>query len=139
LIVADTNLVAYLMIEGDRTGDARAVWERDPEWRLPSLWRSEFLSVLATSVRAGVFDGGQARSVWSRALSLFSCVEHNPGGEDVLDTSLRFGISAYDAQFVQTAIDLGVRLVTADRKLAASCPGHAVEPATFLEQGIKPQ
>jgi hypothetical protein len=56
VIDADTNLVAYLLIDGDATPQARAAWQKDPDWILPPLWRSEFLNVLATSVRHGVLD-----------------------------------------------------------------------------------
>jgi len=54
VIVSDTNLVAYLLINGDHTATARAVYQRDPDWRLPPLWRAEFLNVLTTTVRKGV-------------------------------------------------------------------------------------
>ncbi|MGZ5446412.1 MAG: hypothetical protein ACXWLY_31220 [Thermoanaerobaculia bacterium] len=54
MIVADTNLVAYLLIEGDKTAAARAVWKKDSRWMLPTLWRSEFLNVLTTAVRSRV-------------------------------------------------------------------------------------
>ena len=57
MIVADTNLVAYLLIEGDQTAAARRVWERDRDWILPPLWRSEYLNVLATLVRTALRYG----------------------------------------------------------------------------------
>ena len=44
MIVVDTNLVSYLLIEGKRTVEARQVRQRDPDCVLPPLWRGEFLN-----------------------------------------------------------------------------------------------
>jgi predicted nucleic acid-binding protein len=121
MIAADTNLVAYLLIEGERTAAASRVWERDSDWRLPPLWRSEFLSVLATSVRSGVLTEEQGFRAWRLATRLFGRCEHEPGGEAVLRAALRLGISACDAHFVVVAEFLGVPLVTGDSRLKAAC------------------
>ncbi|MDH3228124.1 MAG: type II toxin-antitoxin system VapC family toxin [Thermoleophilia bacterium] len=131
MIVADTNLVSYLLIDGDRTEAARRVWARDPEWILPTLWRSEFLNVLATMVRLGHLEARDATSVWRRALSLVSRSETEPEGERVLGTAIEHGISACDAQFVAVAEVLEAPLVTCDRALAAACSHVAVEAERF--------
>jgi len=131
LIVADTNLVAYLLIEGEKTELARAVWNRDPQWMLPTLWRSEFLNVLATSIRARVLTREQARDRWHRALTLFGSHEIEARGDDVLDIAAERGLSAYDAQFIAVAIRLEVPLVTADRRVLNACPDLAVPPVRF--------
>jgi len=121
VIVADTNLVGYLLIEGERTADVREVWSKDPEWILPSLWRSEFLNVLVTAHRASVLSRGQALLAWEHAFDLLAGNEADPTGEAVLAVAIESGVSAYDAQFVAVAQELGVPLVTADRRLAARC------------------
>ena len=56
MIIADTNLVSYLLIEGERTVAVRRVHEKDPDWKLPTLWRSEFLNVF--TVVAVTTDAG---------------------------------------------------------------------------------
>jgi len=133
MIVADTNLIAYLLIEGDQTEAARRVWKRDSEWTMPTLWRSEFLSVLATSVRAGVLKDAEAISLWRNAISIFSRSEQEPLGESVLTTAIQLGISAYDAQFVVVARDSKVQLVTGDRRLCQACPKIAVSIDQFAD------
>lgn len=132
MIVADTNLVAYLLIEGTRTADAKAVWEKDSQWRLPTIWRSEFLNVLTTAVRANVLTLEQAHETWHIALTIFGDREVEPEGDDVLVWAAERGLSAYDAQFVVAAADLDVPLVTSDRRLLAACGDLAVNPEQFL-------
>lgn len=131
MIVADTNLVAYLLIEGDRTPAARAVWEKDSRWMLPTLWRSEFLNVLTTAVRARVLTLVQAHETWHVAQTIFANNEVEPSGDDVLEAASERNLSAYDAQFVVAAIDLDVPLVTADRRLQNACPALAIAPERF--------
>lgn len=133
MIVADTNLAAYLVLEGDHTDLARRVRARDPDWRVPPLWRSEFLNVLATAFRAGVVDDTQALAAWRAAVAILGAGEVEPGAEAVLSSALRRGITAYDAQFVVAAERLGVPLVTSDRGLLRACPDVAISPVRFVE------
>ena len=131
MIVADMNLVAYLLIDGTRTEAARRVRMRDADWKLPPLWRSELLNVLATSVRASVLDADEALRAWEVALDLFGMCEMEPGGARVLMAALEYGISAYDAQFAVLAERLGVTLVSGDKRLCAACPAIAVSIEEF--------
>jgi len=132
LIVADTNLIAYLLIEGTQTTSAKAVWEKDPQWMLPTIWRSEFLNVLTTSIRANVLTLEQAHDIWHVALTIFGQNEVEPEGADVLDQAASRHLSAYDAQFAVAAADLDVLLVTSDRRLLAACADIALSPEQFL-------
>jgi predicted nucleic acid-binding protein len=131
LIVADTNLVAYLLIEGERTDLARAVWTADPRWMLPTLWRSEFLNVLTTSVRANVLTLTQAHDTWHVAQTVFGQSEVETPGDDVLEMAAAHTLSAYDAQFIVAAASLGVPLVTSDQHLLRACPDIAIAPEKF--------
>ncbi|HJQ40826.1 MAG TPA: type II toxin-antitoxin system VapC family toxin [Thermoanaerobaculia bacterium] len=131
MIIADTNLVAYLLIASEHTRVARAVRARDSQWRLPTLWRSEFLNVLATSVKARVLTFEQAEEVWHVAHIIFGRNEVDTTGVAVLKTAHSRNLSAYDAQFVVAALKLSVPLVTSDRRLLKACPDIAVSPAQF--------
>jgi predicted nucleic acid-binding protein len=133
VIVADTHLVSYLLIEGERTSDVRRVHEKDPDWKVPTLWRSEFLSVLASAVNAAVLNRQQAFSTWWIAVDLFSGREIEPDGDRVLSLALDRKISAYDAHFVAVADELGVSLVTGDRAVTRQCPDIAVAIEKFAE------
>lgn len=134
MIVVDTNLVSYLLIEGEFTQNARDVYQHDPDWIVPGLWRAEFLSVLTTTITAGVITPAQGDLLWQRTLSLFGQKEHNPNGRDVLKVALQFQISAYDAQFIAVAKNSGVPLVTSDRQLIKACPPHAQSMHQFLHE-----
>jgi len=132
VIVADTNLVSYLLIEGEQTDSVRRVWTKDSAWVLPPLWRSEFLNVLATAHRAGVVSQDQAMLAWQRARALLGASEAEPLGEQVLRIAIERSVSAYDAQFVAVAEQLGIRLVTADKRICDHCPHVALSIEQFL-------
>ena len=131
MIIADTNLVSYLLIEGERTPDVRRVHRKDPDWRVPTLWRSEFLNVLTSAFNVGVLNRQQAFSTWWIAVDFLSGREIEPDGDRVLNLALARQISAYDAHFVAVAEDLGVSLVTADRAITRQCPDIAVAIEDF--------
>ncbi len=131
MIVVDTNVIAYLLIEGDRTEAARQSWQEDPDWYAPPLWRSEFLNVLAVSVRAGVLSAVAAQRAWLGSLTLMGEREVEVAGGKVLETAIARGLSAYDAQFVVAATNLGAQLVTSDQRILEAWPEGAISMESF--------
>lgn len=117
MIVADTNALAYLLIEGDRTAEVQALYEMDPDWIAPRLWEFEFLNILATYSRANHLRTTTANRIWSNASSLMTGRAYEVEGSDVLAVASRLNISAYDAQFVCLAEQINVPLITEDRAL----------------------
>ena len=51
MIVADTNLLAYILIDGKETSLAERLFALDSEWIAPLLWKSEFRNLLSLYVR----------------------------------------------------------------------------------------
>jgi len=135
VIVADTNLVAYALIEGERTGLARTLYAHDADWRLPSLWRHEFLNVLATCARQGIASAAQVRALWTRALDRFGPGEAPVDAQAALSLASAHPVSAYDAQFLVLAESLHAPLVTEDRRLQRAFPALACSIRSYLERG----
>ena len=128
--VADTNVVAALLLRRAENPDVTDSFVRDPDWRVPSLWRSEFRHVLLKHVRSNLLSSTQALAVWSRALTRLESKEHAIDGHLVLDLAIRSGCSTYDAEFVVLAQQLNCPLLTFDRKLLQLFPDVAVKPGS---------
>ena len=126
MIVVDTNVLAYLLIEGEGTEDAEALRISDPEWAAPRLWRSELANVLTLYVRKGEMTVPEAIQRHSAAEALVQGAEYDVTADRVLTTAEAGPCSAYDAEFVALAQDLGVKLVTADGPLRRAFPGVCV-------------
>lgn len=126
MIVVDTNIIAHLLIESERTAPARALWQNDPDWRVPTLWRHEFLNVLANYVRHGGMPAEDAHMVWDNAVVLIHRGETEFDLAGALELAITYDISAYDAQFVALAEELSVSLITADKRLLQKFPKIAV-------------
>ena len=119
--VVDTNVVAYLLISGDHTAQAQALWQADRDWRSEAFFRIEFSNLLATQVRAKALTLAEAISLLDRAESSVAAtidVSH----ANALRAAAAFGVSAYDARFLAAAQSLGTKLVTEDSRLRRAAP-----------------
>jgi predicted nucleic acid-binding protein len=122
VVVVDANVVAYALIEGDRTPQARALWQSDPDWRAPRLLRHEVANLVTTAVRTGAMTLETARSVVTTAARLVPDTGPDADIGRVIEIAGALDISAYDACYLATAEALGVRLVTADKRLLRVAP-----------------
>ena len=131
MIVADTNLIAYFLIDGDFTQEAEAVYLADSDWVAPYLWRSEFRKILALYLCQNLILLEEAEEIMNQAELLLSEKEYEVASSKVLKLACVFNLSAYDCEYVALAQDLNLRLVTSDRKILKAFPGLAVSPADF--------
>lgn len=126
MIVADTNIIAYLFLESEHTQKARQWLAMDSEWHVPPLWQSEFMNILALYMRKELLSLKQVIAIQEQAASRLSQYEHQPLAKDVLTLAKRSGCTAYDCEFVATARALGCSLLTADKPLLRAFPNITV-------------
>jgi predicted nucleic acid-binding protein len=126
MIVVDSNVLAYLYLPGDRTAQAEALLERDPDWVAPILWRSEFRNILAGCMRRKTLSFDQACMLQSEAQSLLAGSEFEVDSLAVLQLVRDSDCSAYDCELVALANKLNAPLVTVDKKLLKAFPARAV-------------
>jgi len=135
VIVVDTNVIVYLVIEGEYTPLAERILERDPDWRAPVLWRSEFRNTLVLYMRRGLLSLDQSNRKMQSAGMLMEEREHEVLSSQVLSLASSSRCSAYDCEFVGLAISLGVPLVTADGRILSSFPLTAISIEDFAGDG----
>ena len=131
MIVVDTNVLAYLLLPGERTTRARAALRRDPQWMVPLLWRSEFRNVLALYLRQGRLTLEQALQLVAEAEHLVQGREYLIYSTHVLSLVAQSRCSAYDCEFVALAQDLSAKLITTDSQILRSFPQVAVSLEQF--------
>lgn len=132
MIVVDTNVVAYLLLGGEKTPQARLAFQKDPLWAAPVLWRSEFRSVLTAHIRQKVLALPDALRVVEVAEQLFQGGEYHVQSAQVLSLVSASRCSAYDCEFVALAQHLGVPLVTSDNQVLSEFPAKAVSLDAFV-------
>ena len=122
MIVADSNVVAYLYLPGEHTAKAEALLERDPDWAAPIRWRSEFRNMLAGYLRRKTLTFDQACSLRSEAEDLLAGSELEVDSHAVLGLVRDSDCSAYDCEFIALADKLQIKLATMDAKLLRAFP-----------------
>ena len=126
MIVVDTNVIVYLYLSNERSGQAERLLEKDSEWVAPLLWRSELRNVLALYIRKDVLSVKEAQQVMEEATILMGGKEYEVVSFRVLELVSKSTCSAYDCEFVVLAQDLGVQLVTVDKKILREFPNVAM-------------
>lgn len=132
MIVADTNLVAYLLIPGEKSRLAEAVLRKDAEWATPLLCRSELRNVLTLYMRHQGMTLAQAQQTMNKAERMLKRHEFVAPSDDILLLSSQTVLSAYDAEFVVLANQLDIPLVTFDKTVLMAFPQTAVSPEAFI-------
>jgi predicted nucleic acid-binding protein len=131
LIVADTNLIAYLLIQTEQTSVAEACGARDPIWIAPPIWRHEFLNVLSQHIRLRNLPIDRALRSLAAADDLVETVTLRGLDERIMVWASQHGVSSYDAEFVLAAEAADVRLVTSDGAILREAPERSISPADF--------
>ena len=131
MIAVDTNVIAYLWIPGLHTTFAELLLKKDPEWIAPLLWRSEFRNVIAGYIRRNLMAIETAIQVMGEAESQMRGKEYSVSSTQVLNLVQKSRCSSYDCEFVALADDLGVPLVTTDKKIISAFPSIAIALRKF--------
>jgi predicted nucleic acid-binding protein len=117
VIVVDTNVITYLILQREKTDQAQSLYRKDSDWVMPTLWRHEYLNVLANYVRHGGVEYGDVEKAWNQAISCFGDKERHVDMLIALRLACVHNISAYDAQYIALAENLGVTCITEDQHL----------------------
>jgi predicted nucleic acid-binding protein len=131
LIVADTSLIAHLLMAVPQSALARRVVQLDSQWCAPPLWKSELLQVLFDALKRGALERSVAMAIARDASAAVTTVPSAPP-EKVLELCLQSGCSAYDCEFVALAQERQIKLVTSDRKLVERFPSVAMLLSQFV-------
>ena len=133
MIVVDTNVIGYLFLSSEQSILAEQALRKDSEWAAPILWRSEFLNVLALYMRKNIIKLEQAQQIMNSALKLLRGREYEVSSYEVLRLTSTSKCSAYDCEFIVTANDLKVPLVTVDKQLLRKFSSVAISLNSYSE------
>ncbi len=132
MIVADTNVIAYMMLQGRKSSLAELAFRKDPEWVAPVLWRSEFLNVLALYLRKGILTLENAKFTMDRT-NTYIKADFQVHTFRILELVASSKCSAYDCEFVALAQELGIQLLTEDRQILGQFPDWAISLSEFVQ------
>jgi len=132
MIVADVNILIGILVKGKPTETAIAVFERDPAWVAPPIFRSEFRNVLSTMVRRRLISLEEALSIMEEAERRLEGNEISVSSFDVLRLAELSACTAYDCEYVALARAMRIPLVTWDKKILTAFPKTAVAPEAFI-------
>lgn len=133
MIVVDTNVISYFLIQGKYSDVAEQLFDKEPNWFAPRLWRSEFRNTLIKSLRADFLSVQECYYLMSLAETFIEGREYEVDSSRVLALASQSLCSAYDAEFIALARELRTYLITWDKKLIQQFPDLAVAAEDYLK------
>ncbi len=132
MIVVDNNALTYLWLPGKNKSLVRRVAQKDSEWGVPILWKSEFKSVLIQFFRNDLIDRADVYTTMQIVSRRLKPTTFAISDIAVLDLAAGSKCSTYDCEYVALAIKLDVTLVTNDKQVLREFPGIAMSPKDFI-------
>jgi len=131
MITVDSNVIAYLFIEGNFSKKAKQLLKYDSVWIAPFLWRSEFRNVLMLYMRNNDLSKENALSIMNEAEEFMSGNEYEVNSFEILELVSQSKCSAYDCEFVALAKRLNMDFYTSDKKVLKEFPKIALNLNKF--------
>lgn len=132
MIIADTNIISYLLLPTIYTDSVEKLYKIDPDWSAPILWKSEFRNVMALYLRKKIITLEKAMQLQDTAESIIIQNEYDISSPQVLALIDKSDCSAYDCEFIALANHLDTKLVTQDKKVLRAFPTTAISVSDFL-------
>ncbi|PKD42773.1 type II toxin-antitoxin system VapC family toxin [Rhodohalobacter barkolensis] len=133
MIVVDTNILAHFWLPSDSTDLCDLLFQKDPQWVAPILWRSEFRNVVTLYLRKELIDLAQALLIMEKAELQMKDQQFQVNSVQVLHHVSYSTCSSYDCEFVSLAKDLDLELVTMDNQILQEFPDIAKHPKNVVE------
>lgn len=127
--VLDNSVVTgwYLSDQASAYTEAVALLLQDDKALVPPLWQMELANVLKTACTKGKLPHTQARQILDVLSQLPIEVDTSPvpGQRQLFELAMRYGLSSYDAAYLELAMRHGLPIATRDEQLkrAASAAG----------------
>ena len=132
MIVVDTNIIAHFWLPSDQSDLCDQLFQKEPHWIAPLLWRSEFRNVVLLYLRKDLISLSQAMLITEKAESQMFEREYHVHSNSNLELSSRSSCSAYDCEFVSLAKELNIQLVTMDKQILKYFSGISSHPEDFV-------
>ncbi len=136
MIVADTNIISYLLLPTSYSESTDALYRIEPDWAAPRLWISEFRNVLTLYLRKELITYEKALHLQDTAESIMASNEYDVSSPQVLALADKSACSSYDCEFVALANHLDLPLITEDKKILREFPSTAISISGFLFQKL---
>ena len=132
MIVVDANIIAYFLLQSDKTEIAEKIWAKDMDWYAPLLWRSEVRNILTNYIRHNLLSLEQVQMVMDKAHEIMHEREHFVSSAVVLELAASSRSIAYDCEYVALAQQFGLALITFDKGIVRDFPEVAMFPQDYL-------
>lgn len=133
MIVVDTNIIAYLHLPSEYTALALNVYNKDHEWNVPTIWRSEFRNILIIYMRKKILNVEEAIFIMDKSEKAVY-KEYSVNSNEVIKLGAQSNCSAYDIEFISLAKFLNVPLIAFDKEILRKFPSVAISAKKFLDE-----
>ena len=138
--VLDASVTAAwcLSDEGHPIADAALTLLESGRAIVPSLWRWEVLNLLLSAERRGRVEPAEATATLYDLSRLPIETDHACVDEAVLALARQYGLSSYDAAYLEIAQRRRLALATLDKKLNAAASAASLPPLSSLASVLGP-
>jgi predicted nucleic acid-binding protein len=132
MIVVDTNILAHFWLPSDHTELCEQLFQWDPDWVVPVLWKSEFRNVVILYMRKNLIGIAVAIQLTEKAENQMKEREFHVNSVQVYDLADNSDCSSYDCEFISLAEELDIKLITMNKQILRSFPDRCAKPLDVI-------